>query len=39
LQLIKQAYGENALSCTQVFEWYAKFWDGRENLEEDEHSV
>jgi hypothetical protein len=31
-QLIKQAYGDNALSHTRDFEWYARFWDGRENL-------
>jgi hypothetical protein len=37
-QLIKQAYGDNALSCTLVFEWYARFRDGREDLEGDECS-
>jgi hypothetical protein len=37
-QLTKQAYGDNALSCTWVFESYAKFRDGRENLEDDERS-
>jgi hypothetical protein len=37
-QLIKQAYGENALSRTRVFEWYARFRDGRENLVDDERS-
>jgi hypothetical protein len=26
------------LSHTQVSEWYARFWDGCENLEDDEHS-
>jgi hypothetical protein len=26
-QLIKQAYGDNALSHMQVFEWYARFLD------------
>jgi hypothetical protein len=31
-KLIKQAYGDNALSRTQVFEWYARFWGGCENL-------
>jgi transposase len=37
-QLIKQAYGDNALSRTWVLEWYARFRDGRENLEDDERS-
>jgi hypothetical protein len=39
-QLIKQAYGDNALSLsrTRVFEWYARFWGGRENLKDDESS-
>jgi transposase len=37
-QLITQAYGDNALSRTRVFEWYARFRDGRENLEDDERS-
>jgi hypothetical protein len=37
-QLIKQAYGNNALSCTRVFKWYARFRDDRENLEDDERS-
>jgi hypothetical protein len=34
-QLIKQAY---ALSRTWGFEWYERFRDGRENLEDDERS-
>jgi hypothetical protein len=37
-QLIKQAYGDNALSRTRVYEWYARYWDGRENLENDERN-
>jgi hypothetical protein len=37
-QLIKQPYGDNSLSGTRVFEWYARFRDGRGNLEEDERS-
>jgi hypothetical protein len=43
-QLIKQAYGDNVLSLslslsrTRDFEWYARFLDGRENLEGDESS-
>jgi hypothetical protein len=37
-QLIRQAYGDNALSRTRVFELYARFRDGRENLDDDERS-
>jgi hypothetical protein len=37
-QLIKQAYGDNVLSCTRVFEWFSRFRGGRENLEDDELS-
>jgi hypothetical protein len=37
-QLMKQAYGDNFLSHTRDFEWYARFRDGRENLEDDERS-
>jgi hypothetical protein len=31
-QLIKQAYGDSALSLRRFFEWYARFQDGCENL-------
>jgi hypothetical protein len=34
--VIYQAYGDNALSRSRVFEWYTRFWDGCENLEDDE---
>jgi hypothetical protein len=34
-QLIKQTYGDNTLSSTRVSEWYARFWDGWENLEDE----
>jgi hypothetical protein len=37
-QMMKQAYGDNAVPRTWVFEWYARFRDGRENLEDDECS-
>jgi hypothetical protein len=37
-QLIKQVYGDNALARTRVFEWYARFRDGRENVEDNERS-
>jgi hypothetical protein len=35
-QLISQADGDHALYRTRVFEWYARFRDGRENLEDDQ---
>jgi hypothetical protein len=38
LQLIKYTYGDNALSHTRGFEWYARFQDGCENLDDDECS-
>lgn len=38
LALIKQAYGDDALSRTRVFEWHKMFKEGRE-LVEDEHRV
>jgi hypothetical protein len=39
-QLIKQAHGGNSLSLsrTLISEWYAKFRDSCENLEDDERS-
>lgn len=36
--LIKQAYGENAVSHTWVFELYTRFGNGRESFEDDKHS-
>jgi hypothetical protein len=35
-QLIKQAYSDNALSRTRVYEWYARFRGGNENLDDDD---
>jgi hypothetical protein len=41
-QLIKQAYGDNAVSCTWVFlmafEWFKQFKDGCEDLQDDPRS-
>jgi hypothetical protein len=39
-QLIKQAYGDNALSLSlvRVLKWHARFLDDRKNLEDDEPS-
>ncbi len=37
LQLLKEAYGENSLSCVHVFEWYRRFPEGGESTEDDQH--
>jgi hypothetical protein len=40
-QLIKQVYGDNAVSRTRflmVFEWFKLFQDGRKDLEDDPRS-
>jgi hypothetical protein len=37
-QLIKQVYGDNNFSYTQVFERYTRFQDRCENLEDDKCS-
>jgi len=36
MKKLKRAYGEHALSRTQVFSWHKAFLDGRESVE-DEH--
>jgi transposase len=35
--MLKNAYGEECLSRTSVFEWHKKFKEGRELLKDDEH--
>ncbi|KYM98204.1 hypothetical protein ALC62_11054 [Cyphomyrmex costatus] len=35
-KLLKEAYGENSLSCARVFEWYKRFSEGRESIEDDQ---
>jgi hypothetical protein len=32
---MKQAYGDSAFSHSWIFEWYARFRDGREDLEDE----
>ena len=32
--MIQEAYGDQALSKTRVFEWHKKFKDGQESLED-----
>jgi len=34
-ELLKKVYGDDYLFCTRVFEWYKRFQDGREALEDD----
>jgi transposase len=34
--MLKNAYGEECLSRTNVFEWRKRFQEGRESLQEDE---
>jgi len=38
LQMVNAAYGDQALSCSDVFRWYGWFHDGREDIEEDPRS-
>ena len=35
---MQQVYGDNCMGRTQVFEWYKRFVDGRESLEDDKHT-
>jgi hypothetical protein len=37
-QMIKQAYNEEALGRSAVFKWHERFAQGRESLEDDEHT-
>ena len=36
-EMLTKAHGESAKSITRVYEWYKRFPDGREDVEEDEH--
>jgi len=33
-QLLTEAYGEDCMSCTHVFEWYKRASEGRESLKD-----
>ena len=34
--MFTKAYGESTISKTRVYEWYKRFQDGREDVEDDE---
>jgi len=36
--MLKEAFGEQALSQARTFEWFTRFKDGRESVEDDKHS-
>jgi transposase len=38
LLLVQKAYGNEAVSRSNVFRWYSRFRDGRELVEDDERS-
>jgi transposase len=38
LQMVNAAYGDQALSRSNVFRWYGRFRDGREDIEDDSRS-
>ena len=38
LQTVNAAYGDQALSRLNVFRWYGRFRDGREDIEDDPRS-
>ena len=37
-EILTKAYGESAMSKTRVYEWYKRFQDGREDVEDGERS-
>ena len=36
--MIQQAFGDQSLSCEQVFQWHARFKTSRTSVDEDEHT-
>jgi hypothetical protein len=36
-RMVKEAFGEQALSQARTFEWFKRFKDGRESVEDDKH--
>jgi hypothetical protein len=39
LAMIKQAFGEESMNYTQVFEWHAQFKTGWTSIEDNQHTV
>ena len=37
-RMLKEAFGEQALSQARTFEWFKRFKDGQESVEDDKHS-
>jgi hypothetical protein len=35
-EMLQKAYGESAMKTKSVYEWYKRFQDGREDVEDDE---
>ena len=38
LQMVNAAYGDQALCRSNVFQWYGRFHDGQEDIEDDPRS-
>ena len=36
--MLKEAFGEEALSQARTFDWFKRFKDGRASVEDDKHS-
>ena len=36
--MLKEAFGKQVLSQARTFEWFKRFKDGRESVEDDKHS-
>ena len=37
-ELLKKVYGDDCLSRARVHEWFTRFRDGREDINDDEHT-
>ena len=35
VELVRQVYGDNCLSCAQIFRWYAQFKSGVETIKDE----
>jgi len=36
VKILEKAFGESAMKKTSVYEWYKRFEEGREDVEDDE---